>query len=247
MSSVAAQTYPNLEYVVVDGASTDGTLDVIKAHEGLVSQWISEPDEGIYDAMNKGIALCTGSLVKLLNADDLLPPASVERVVAQSRTAPPGTCFYGDVNVMSVDGEAFGLMTLEGGVRYFPVFLHPAWYIPRSVYEEHGLYRTDFRVASDYEYSLRLRQAGVRFEHLGGEPLITFRTDGASSSLRGVGEGFRINRDYQGLWPACYVAGTHLYKKLRSRFVRRLLGERLALRARAAVHQVRGTRRGTTT
>lgn len=242
MASVAAQTYPNIEYIVVDAASSDGTVGLLRRND-VVTRWISEPDAGIYDGMNKGIAIASGVLVKLLNADDLLPPDSVERAVAAYKSTPPGTCVYGDVAVMNHAGETYGRLTLDGAIRFFPIFLHPAWYLPLAVYERHGLYLTRFRVASDYEYSLRLRRAGVRFHHLGGEPVVTFRTEGASSSFTGVREGFLINREYQGLGPAVYVALMQAYKKGRSKLAQEILGERAAHQLRAVLHRARAARR----
>jgi len=244
IESVAAQTYPNIEYIVIDGASTDATVEAIREHEQTVTRWVSEPDGGIYDAMNKGIALCTGRYVKLLNADDLLPPDSVARAVAAFRSTPPGDCVYGDIRLMDLSSKEFGFITPQGGIRFFTPFLHPAWYVPMATYRSFGLYRTDFRIASDYEYHLRLVQGGVRFHHLGGSPLACFRTNGASSSLRGVKEGFVINREYQGIGRASYVFSVHLFKKLRSRLVDSLLGERMAHRVRTAVHERRRSKQG---
>jgi len=242
LASVASQSYTNIEYVVIDGASTDGTLDILRSHEHAISRWVSEPDAGIYDAMNKGIAMARGALVKLLNADDLLPSDSVARAVAAYRTLARGTCIYGDLAVTNVGGQGYGRLTLGGGIRFFPIFLHPGWYVPLSVYETYGLYHTRYRVASDYEYSLRLRRAGVPFHHVGGDPVVTFRADGASSSYAGVREGFLINREYQGLGPATYVAGMHALLKFRRGLINGLLGERAALGLRTQVHEWRARR-----
>ena len=244
IASVAEQTYPNIEYIVVDGVSTDSTLEIVQSSRDVVSTWISEPDGGIYDAMNKGIALSTGRYVKLLNADDTLPPDSVARAVAAFGRAVEDTCIYGDIRLMGLDGTGFGFMTLQGGVKYFEPFLHPAWYVPLSTYRIHGLYRTNLRVASDYEYFLRLRRAGIRFQHVGGDPLVSFRIHGASSSLRGVREGFLINQEYQGSLRASYVAGLHLYKKLRGRAMDWVLGEERATLLRTRVHRRRREKQG---
>lgn len=243
IASVADQTYRNIEYIVVDGASSDTTLDVVRANVA-VTRWISEPDDGIYDAMNKGIALSTGRYVKLINADDVLPPDSVERAVDAFKSLPAGWCVYGDIRLMDLQATQYGFLTMDDVTRYRSPFLHPAWYVPASVYAQQGLYRTDFRISSDYEYNLRVRKAGVQFHHVGGAPLVNFRTNGASSSLRGVREGFTIDRQYQGLALASYAFSDHLYMKLRSRLLDSVLGERLALRLRTLVHERRRAKRG---
>jgi len=80
--SVINQRYDNIEYIIIDGGSTDGTLDIVEKHEKMIDYWISEPDEGIFDAMNKGIKICRGELIGLINADDYYAPNAIERVVS---------------------------------------------------------------------------------------------------------------------------------------------------------------------
>jgi len=109
--SVASQTYENVEYIIVDGASTDGTQDVVRKHEKLIAKWVSEPDRGIYDAMNKGVSMATGDVVGFLNADDVYAHSDVLTEVADSLSSGDIQACYGDVVFVRDD--------LETVVRYY--------------------------------------------------------------------------------------------------------------------------------
>lgn len=171
MESVRAQGYSDIEYIVVDGGSTDGTLDVIRSFEPRFAErlrWVSEPDEGIYDAMNKGIAMCTGALIGLLNSDDRYAPGALERVAEEYLAHPEAGGIYGDAEVIDLDGSVVGLEEstelLWGGRRpdRMPM-CHQALFVTRATYAALGGYDTRYRVLADYDFVLRCLGAGVRF------------------------------------------------------------------------------------
>lgn len=188
IESVLGQTYPELEYLVVDGGSTDGTLNIIRSHEdhfrGRLS-WTSEPDAGIYDAMNKGIARSSGPLIGLLNADDSYPPEAVARVVEAYLAHPETGAVYGDVEVVDGSGNLIRVERARvlgpGEVRpdRMPM-CHQSLFITRRTYDEIGTYDASYRVLADYEWMLRALSRGVTMTHVPAV-LARFRAGGACS------------------------------------------------------------------
>lgn len=188
MQSVLDQTYANVEYLVIDGGSTDSTMDIVRSFEerfGGRLRWVSEPDNGIYDAMNKGIALCSGDLIGLLNSDDTYLPDAIEGIVSAFRAEPDVGAVFGDVDVVSQDGS---LLRTEVAVTPAPGSLplrmpmcHQSLFVARRVYRELGGFDTGYRILADYEHMLRMLRAGVRFLHVPGV-VARFREGGACSA-----------------------------------------------------------------
>ena len=175
----------NLEYIVVDGGSTDGSLELIDTDD--VDLWISERDAGIYDAMNKGVALARGEIVVLINADDWLLPGALAAVCARFAEHPESGIVYGDIILDAADERP--------SVRFRPPaqltardwhtipIPHAATMVRRAVYERVGLFRTDLRLAGDFELPLRAFTAGERFEYL-PRPLAAVGRGGRSDTQR---------------------------------------------------------------
>ena len=165
IQSVLSQTYERIEYIIVDGLSKDATIDVIRSFEpqfqGRV-KWISEKDTGIYDAMNKGISLATGDIVGILNSDDYFTSDDViERMVASFQDASIDAV-YGDIHFIR-DGIPDKCVRYYSSRRFSPGWLrfgfmpaHPSFYARREVFERAGLYKTDYKIGSDYEMMVRL-------------------------------------------------------------------------------------------
>lgn len=158
--SVIGQTYTNLEYIVIDGGSNDGTTDIIRANAGAISKWISEPDEGIADAFNKGLALVTGDYILFLNSDDALSaPHVLETMAAHiSRANFPGI-IYGDCDVLDRNsGKVLYRATIKfsaDGLRRGQMLPHPSMFASRQYFEKYGSFDTRYRIAMDYEWLLR--------------------------------------------------------------------------------------------
>jgi glycosyltransferase involved in cell wall biosynthesis len=189
IESVLRQTYRDIEYIIVDGASRDDTLDIIREYEprfGGRMRWISEPDRGIYDAMNKGIGMATGAVVGLLNSDDFYTDECVlERVAAEIMDV---DAVYGDIHYVD-DGDltkcvryysSKGFRRWKMRMGFMPA--HPSFYCRRTVYTRFGLFDTDFRVAADFEQLLRLIYLNRIHTRYIPMDFVTMRTGGASSS-----------------------------------------------------------------
>lgn len=159
----------NVEYVVVDGGSTDGTLDLLRGYGGAIDFWLSESDSGIYDAMNKGIALTRGAWIGLLNADDWYLPGALEAVADAARAHAAAGVLYGGIlhrHPGHPDATFVPPARLRPAHFHFMPVPHAASLVRRTVYERLGLYRTDLRLAGDYEIMLRCYAAGVRFAYV---------------------------------------------------------------------------------
>ncbi len=219
--SVIAQR--DCEYIIIDGGSTDGTVELIERYQQHVDHWVSEPDGGIYDAMNKGIAAARGQLIKLLNADDVLEPGAVAAAIAAADRAEAPVVVKSPLEVIDASGAVLKRLSPGQGSPLASI-LHPSWFVDRRLYERFGLYRTDLRIAADYEMYLRLRQAEVRFIDL-PMPLARFRSGGASAGFDGVWETYEIHRRYFGRATAMRHFLRHAAAKLRSRALIGLLGE----------------------
>lgn len=192
LESVLAQNHPNIEYIIVDGASKDNTIDIIKEYEPCFQgtlKWISEPDKGLYDAMNKGIRMATGDIIGILNSDDFFTTNDVLQQVANAFEANKDIdAVYGDVHFVHPDN-------LEKCVRYYSskVFCcdlmklgfmpaHPSFYLKKECFERYGLYKTDYKIAADFEFLLRvIYKEGIRTQYLPLD-MVTMRTGGASTS-----------------------------------------------------------------
>lgn len=155
INSVLSQTYSNIEYIVVDGGSTDGTLKILKSQGSKIS-FISENDQGIYDAMNKGVKLAQGKWIHILNADDWYPdPGVVERVVPH--LDPARTNYFNILRVYSNGKTILQANSVQRWMLYLSAFLpHPGLIVSREQYDKIGLYDTNFKIASDHDFILRL-------------------------------------------------------------------------------------------
>ncbi len=166
IESVLRQTYAPIEHIVVDGGSRDGTVEVIRRHADRLACWISEPDRGISDAFNKGLAMARGESVGLLNADDWLEPDQIERAVAA--LAATGADFvFGDLIYHDAKGGA--RFRIRGDRAYarrigsgMPDVNHPTMLVRRQVFERIGGFDPGLRFAMDYDWLLRAHRAGFR-------------------------------------------------------------------------------------
>ncbi len=185
IASVTAPGGPTIEYVVVDGGSTDGTLDIVRreAAAGRIARFVSEKDRGIADAFNKGIRLCTGDVVGIINADDRYLPGALRAVEEAYRVGPPDDVVYG--NMIWERGEVRRRIRprpLPWAWKYVDSpFDHPTMFVPRPVYERVGGYDVAFRYAMDYDFYLRAFAAGVRFRRLDVD-IAAFAATGRSAS-----------------------------------------------------------------
>lgn len=227
LKSVLVQTYHDYELLVVDGASKDNTLEVVKKMEPLFEgrmRYISEPDKGIYDAMNKGIRMATGDVIGILNSDDFYTSDDALACIAWTLENEKVDAVYGDIHY--VDDE-----DLKKCVRYYSskpfrrwmmrlgfMPAHPSFYCRKEVYEKYGAFDAEnYRVAADFENLLRLIFVNKIKTHYINKDFVTMRTGGASSS--GLESHKRIMRDHlkalkkNGVYSNIFLLGLrYLYK-----------------------------------
>jgi glycosyltransferase involved in cell wall biosynthesis len=163
INSVLTQSYKNIEYIIVDGGSMDNTVPIIKKHEKSIAKWISEKDEGISDAFNKGIALATGSIIGILNADDWYEIDTVQRVVDQIGEA---DLAYGNVQYWKNEQKSFMQYGAAEHLEKEVSVIHPTVFVKRKCYEKFGSFDKNYRCAMDYELLLRLKINGCQFVHI---------------------------------------------------------------------------------
>jgi glycosyltransferase involved in cell wall biosynthesis len=214
ITSVLEQEYPNTEYVVVDGGSGDRTLDILRKYSDRIEYWVSEPDRGIYDAMNKGLRLANGELVGLLNADDFYEPGALEKVVACYLEKGVPAIYYGDNLVLQED---LGLSYLHrANLRCWlgMSIYHQAMFVHRDVYSRLNGYSTAYRFAGDYDFLLRAFERGLPFLPVGG-CLVNYRNTGLTSRnyRASLAEAKRINRRCFGAFSRRHAAYLVRYYK----------------------------------
>ncbi|MCL2008963.1 MAG: glycosyltransferase [Synergistaceae bacterium] len=183
LGSVLDQGYPGLEYIVVDGGSTDGTPEIIGKYKTRLARVISEPDKGIYDAFNKGVALATGDVVGILNANDLYAPWTLASVAEAAYAHPEIGVFYGRMAVIDAALRKWTIYS-PGNHDLLPDNMsipHPAAFVRRNLYERHGLFDDSYSIAGDWDLMLRLYTAGERFRLI-DKVLAAFDDAGVSST-----------------------------------------------------------------
>jgi glycosyltransferase involved in cell wall biosynthesis len=188
LESVRSQDYPHREHIVIDGNSKDGTTEIIKAHQGQLSHFVSEPDRGMYDAMNKGIGLAKGDYIGILNADDFFESTNTLSQIAQRLEQDPTDCLYGDVQFVS-GKDPSRIVRYYSSKPFRPdrfarglMPAHPTFYAKRELFEKFGGYRTDFKIAADYELLVRYLWVNKISYQYFPQPLVRMRTGGTSNA-----------------------------------------------------------------
>lgn len=195
IKSVLFQSFFNFEYILVDGASTDGTLDTIKQYAAIDDRirYISEPDSGIYDAMNKGIKMARGKVIALLNSDDYYEPYALEKI-AQYIPDVSRYVVYGMVRLLKDEKESMVVLYSHHSLPE-RMMMHPACFVSRKLYQEYQ-YDTNYKSAADYDLFMKLYQnKDVKFIPV-YDIITNFRLGGMSSSLLGFVEGNNIRYKY---------------------------------------------------
>jgi glycosyltransferase involved in cell wall biosynthesis len=186
VESVLGQDYPDLEYIVIDGASKDTTLAILEGYRDRISVLLSEPDKGIYDAMNKGLQRATGDIVGILNADDLYAHPRVIRHVVDAMNRSQADTLYADLTYFKGDnpeevirfysGKSFRLKRFEVG----DMPPHPTFFVRRNCYAQHGMFDTSYRICADFELMLRFLYKEKLRAHYLPEVLVRMRAGGIS-------------------------------------------------------------------
>lgn len=216
IDSVVHQTYKNIEYIIIDGGSTDDTLNIIKANQTHIDFWISERDNGLYDAMNKGIRKAKGELIGMINSDDWYELNAVEIVVNTYLKHPEKRIFHADRYDVYPNGEkkvfAFNPSVIK--FKYFSMtYNHPSMFVSKKLYEEYA-YNTNLNVYSDYQFTLTsFKKDRHQFMHI-NQPTVNFRLGGVSgqiSLLKILKESYIARRNSgMNIFPALIAIGCKL-------------------------------------
>ncbi len=199
LQSVADQTWPHIEHIVIDGGSKDGTPTILARFQPHLAHVVSEPDRGIYDAMNKGLALCSGDIVCFLNADDRYTAANVLADVARLMSEHKLDVLMGDVAFFHPDNPAKVVRRYRSN-RFRPELLaygwmpaHPALFMRHEVIKRVGMFKTDYKIAGDFDFIARaFSDKSLHFLHL-PEVLVNMRTGGVSTA--GLRAKLMLNRE----------------------------------------------------
>ena len=182
IESVINQSYKNLQYIIIDGGSTDNTVNIIKSYSDQISFWESQKDDGIYDAINKGIKMATGDVIGIINADDFYEE-NAAKIIAENFEE--GLVIYhGSLRNIADDGKIFvnpatkNVRNLKRGM----VLNHPATFVNKSVYDTLGAFSTEYKVAGDWDFILRSYLNKVKFIKI-DEVLANFSLGGVSGSI----------------------------------------------------------------
>lgn len=189
INSVLTQTYPDIEFIVVDGGSIDDTVSIIKCYSDKISKWTSEPDKGIYDALNKGITMATGDVIGFLHADDVFASDDIIEkmaLIAQTNDVVYGDLLYVDDNnrvIRNWVSGNFSFMNLKRG--WMPP--HPTLYVRREFYQKIGSFDLAYKIAGDYDFMLRLLSiSNLKVGYL-PEVMVFMKLGGASNkSLKNI-------------------------------------------------------------
>lgn len=193
INSVLAQTYPDIEYIIVDGKSKDQTVEIVKSYGDRIAKFVSEPDNGIYDALNKGIRMATGDVVGFMHSDDLFASNEIIAKVAGIFQQQEVDSIYGDLQYVYKNDTNKVLRYWKSGsfsrakLRMGWMPPHPTFYVKKKIYDQYGLFNTDFRIAADYDTMLRfLGKHRISTVYL-PKVMVKMRVGGASNrSLKNI-------------------------------------------------------------
>lgn len=180
IQSVINQTYKNIEYIIIDGKSTDGTQNIVSKYMNQIAYFISEEDKGLYDAMNKGICQASGDIIGIINSDDWYELDAVNKVVEAFILHEEAGLVYGNIMALEKDGRQRMLRESELNMMWYQmVVAHPTVFIRKTIYEKHGIFDLRYSIAADYELVLRLYSKKVIFQRI-EDTLVNFRLGGLS-------------------------------------------------------------------
>ena len=204
IDSILSQSCKDIEYIVVDGGSVDGTQDIVLSYKDKINlKFISEKDNGIYDAMNKGVKMATGSIVGILNSDDFYENNDVLNVVIKEFENSEIEAVYGDISYFSDDINRVTRYWKAGEYKEHKLnngwcIPHPSLFVRKLVYDKYGFFNTDFKIAADYEFILRiLKVYKIRTKYI---PKIFVRMFDSGESGRSLGQRIKGWKELNMAW-----------------------------------------------
>jgi glycosyltransferase involved in cell wall biosynthesis len=188
IDSILAQDYPHIEHIIIDGASTDGTVDLVRSYGDRITQFISERDRGIYDAMNKGLALATGDIIGILNSDDFYASTDIISTVVATIENSGVDAVFGDLVYVS-GSNLSRIVRYYSSAHFHPGLFaygwmpaHPTFFVKRFAYDQYGYFKTDYKIASDYELLIRFLAKNRLTYHYIPRIMVKMRTGGVSTT-----------------------------------------------------------------
>lgn len=192
LDSVLRQDYRNIEHIIIDGGSMDSTVDIIRAYASKTTshsvKWVSEKDHGIYDAMNKGIAMATGDVIGILNSDDYFTSNDVVSKLIKPFSDEEIDAVYGDIHFIH-DKEREKITRYYSSKMFSPFWIrfgfmpaHPSLYVRKEIYDKVGLYKLDYKIGADFEMVVRMFHVHKIKAHYINMDFVTMRNGGASTS-----------------------------------------------------------------
>lgn len=186
LESVKRQDYPNIEHILVDGASKDGTVNIIRSYPH-VAKYVSEKDKGLYDAINKGILMSTGDVIGILNSDDFFPHEKIISNMVKVFQEQNVDAVFGDIAFVRPENlrrvvrhySSAKFHPRKFAYGYMPA--HPSFYVRREFYEQYGLYKLDYKIAADYELLMRFMHSNHLKYAYNPEVMVYMRTGGVSN------------------------------------------------------------------
>ena len=199
IQSVLSQDYPNIEYLVIDGGSIDGTQTIIQKYQGKIASWVSEPDQGMYAAMNKGISMATGDVIGILNSDDVYVSSRAVSELMDVMSNANADVVFADLILVDPNNLNKVLRYYDSG-RFQPrkfrwgwMPAHPTVFVKKEYYDRVGLFALDYQIAADYEMLIRiLAIEKAPFAYL-PKPMVRMRAGGASTA--GLSRNWILNKE----------------------------------------------------
>jgi glycosyltransferase involved in cell wall biosynthesis len=208
IESVLSQDYDDIEYLIVDGGSTDTTLDIVREYGDRIDVVVSEPDQGIYDAMNKGIRAATGDMVGMLNSDDFYADNSAVRNLIECMENAGADTVFADLVIVNASDTKRVIRYYDSSkfrperLRYGWMPAHPTFFVKRELYKRYGGFSLDYKIAADFEMVVRLLcVAGASYAYL---PAVVIKMRIGGASTRGLKSSWVLNRE---IVRACRING----------------------------------------
>lgn len=197
IDSISRQSYRNIEYIIVDGNSTDRTKEIIKSNLDTITRWISEPDNGIYDAMNKGLKIATGEVIGFLNSDDSFYDNQTISTIIESFNSNECDCIFGNLIYTNTNGKTIrkwkSRSYRQGLFNKSWTPAHPTFYCKKKLYDQYGVYKIDYSIAADVELMLRFLEVHKVKSHYIDKVLVNMLAGGVSN--QGLGSTLTIIKE----------------------------------------------------
>ncbi len=234
--SVINQNYSPIEYIIIDGESTDGTLDIIKKYQNKISQIVSEKDAGIYDAMNKGIQKANGEIIGIINSDDWYDKDAVEKIVNKYLSTDRLGVIHGDLAVWDSNKIINIKKPNLSNKSKVDFAYHPTCFVPKILYNKFGFFEDKYKIVGDVDLLLRLKKNNVNFYYI-PQTIANFRLGGASDKIwKNIEESWKIYKKHFSFFTACKLLYKRTIVRQANETIKKLFGERIRKKISRAYH-----------